>query len=104
MAVVVVVAVLVATVRKAMTLVLSFVIFPKEFSWFYVFGAALVLGGLTISSLAKMEERKASNKDRESKDSGPDVEDGNKEEAEKLLEQTESDQTETSSSNGSWTK
>ena len=50
-------AVLVATVRKAMTLVLSFVIFPKKFSWLYVFGACLVLGGITISSLAKMEER-----------------------------------------------
>jgi len=51
-------AVLVATVRKAMTLVLSFIIFPKKFSWFYVLGAGLVLGGLTVSSLAKMEERK----------------------------------------------
>lgn len=54
-------AVLVATVRKAMTLVLSFIIFPKNFSWFYVAGAGLVLGGLTISSLAKMEERKTNN-------------------------------------------
>ena len=54
-------AVLVATVRKAMTLVLSFVIFPKKFSWFYVLGAGLVLGGLTISSLAKMQERRKTN-------------------------------------------
>ena len=51
-------AVLVATIRKAMTLVLSFLIFPKKFSWFYVLGAALVLGGLTVSSLAKMENNK----------------------------------------------
>lgn len=51
-------AVLVATVRKALTLVLSFIVFPKKFSWLYVLGAGLVLGGLTISSLAKMEDRK----------------------------------------------
>ena len=51
-------AVLVATVRKAMTLVLSFIIFPKKFSFFYVIGAGLVLGGLTVSSLAKMEEKR----------------------------------------------
>ena len=51
-------AVLVATVRKAMTLVLSFIIFPKKFSWFYVIGASLVLGGLTVSSLAKMNTKK----------------------------------------------
>lgn len=54
-------AVLVATVRKAMTLVLSFVIFPKKFSWLYVLGAGLVLSGITISSLAKMKERKDTN-------------------------------------------
>jgi solute carrier family 35 (adenosine 3'-phospho 5'-phosphosulfate transporter), member B3 len=46
-------AVLVATGRKAMTLILSFVLFPKGFSWFYPVGAVLVLGGLTVSSLAK---------------------------------------------------
>lgn len=50
-------AVLVATVRKALTLVLSFVIFPKKFSWFYVAGASLVLGGIAVSSLAKMEKK-----------------------------------------------
>lgn len=52
-------AVLVATVRKAMTLVLSFLIFPKKFSWFYVLGAGLVLGGLMVSSLAKIEKKNA---------------------------------------------
>jgi len=31
-------AVLVGNARKAMTIVLSFLIFPKEFSWLYVFG------------------------------------------------------------------
>lgn len=49
-----VVAVLVASGRKAMTLILSFLLFPKPFSWFYPFGALLVLGGLTVSSLAKI--------------------------------------------------
>lgn len=47
-------AVLVATGRKAMTLILSFLLFPKSFSWFYPLGAILVLGGLLVSSLAKI--------------------------------------------------
>ena len=47
-------AVVLATGRKAMTLVLSFLLFPKGFSWFYVVGASLVLGGLMVSSLAKI--------------------------------------------------
>lgn len=58
-------AVLVATVRKAMTLVLSFVIFPKKFSWFYVLGAGLVLGGLLVSSLAKIDAGKKASTDRQ---------------------------------------
>lgn len=51
-------AVLVATGRKGMTLVLSFVLFPKAFSWFYVFGAILVLGSILASSLLKMRNKK----------------------------------------------
>lgn len=51
-----VVAVLVATGRKAMTLILSFLLFPKGFSWFYPIGSVLVLGGLLISSLAKIRK------------------------------------------------
>lgn len=51
-------AVLLATGRKGMTLVLSFVLFPKSFSWFYPTGAVLVLGGLLTSSLLKMREKK----------------------------------------------
>jgi adenosine 3'-phospho 5'-phosphosulfate transporter B3 len=47
-------AVVLATGRKGMTLVLSFILFPKSFSWFYVMGALLVLGGLMVSSLAKI--------------------------------------------------
>ena len=49
--------VLAGTARKAMTLILSFVIFPKEFSWYYVFGASLVLGGLLASSLVKIQKK-----------------------------------------------
>jgi solute carrier family 35 (adenosine 3'-phospho 5'-phosphosulfate transporter), member B3 len=51
-------AVLLATGRKGMTLVLSFLIFPKAFSWFYVIGAVLVLGGLLLSSLVKIQRKK----------------------------------------------
>lgn len=54
-------AVLVATGRKGMTLILSFLFFPKEFSWFYVVGGVLVLGGLLLSSLYKMKQKKSSN-------------------------------------------
>ncbi|KAG7340516.1 UAA transporter family protein [Nitzschia inconspicua] len=51
-------AVLLATGRKGMTLVLSFIFFPKAFSWYYVMGAVLVLGGLLVSSLAKVNSKK----------------------------------------------
>ena len=50
-------AVVLATGRKGMTLILSFILFPKSFSWFYVMGALLVLGGLMVSSLAKIYSR-----------------------------------------------
>lgn len=36
-----------------MTIMLSFIIFPKQFSWYYVAGSCLVLGGLTYSGLDK---------------------------------------------------
>merc|ERR1711982_162188 len=49
--------VLLATARKAMTLILSFIFFPKQFSWGYVFGSILVLGGLLFSSLLKQKEQ-----------------------------------------------
>jgi predicted membrane protein len=52
-----VVAVLLATGRKGMTLVLSFILFPKTFSWYYVMGAVLVLGGLLLSSLVKIKSK-----------------------------------------------
>ncbi len=50
-------AVLTATARKAMTLILSFCLFPKAFSWLYVFGALLVLGGLLYTSLLKQKKK-----------------------------------------------
>ena len=46
-------AVLLSTARKGMTLILSFILFPKAFSWYYVLGAILVLGGLLVVSLGK---------------------------------------------------
>lgn len=49
--------VLLATARKAMTLILSFIFFPKTFSWCYVFGSVFVLGGLLISSLFKQRKQ-----------------------------------------------
>lgn len=51
-------AVLVATGRKGMTLILSFIMFPKPFSWLYVAGGCLVLGGLLLSSLWKIHVKK----------------------------------------------
>lgn len=53
-----VVAVVVATARKGMTLILSFCLFPKAFSWLYVFGAISVLGGLLMSSVMKIRNKK----------------------------------------------
>lgn len=73
-------AVVLATARKGMTLVLSFLLFPKAFSWYYVCGAVLVLGGILLSSLYKIQQKK--NKSLVSKDSELDAEIA---EAEKLL-------------------
>lgn len=50
-------AVVLATARKGMTLVLSFLLFPKAFSWYYVLGAILVLGGLLVHSLIKIHNK-----------------------------------------------
>jgi solute carrier family 35 (adenosine 3'-phospho 5'-phosphosulfate transporter), member B3 len=52
-------AVVLATARKGMTLVLSFILFPKAFSWYYVIGAFLVLGGLLMSSLLKIRAKES---------------------------------------------
>jgi len=50
-------AVLLTTARKGMTLVLSFLLFPKKFSWYYVAGAILVLGSLLYVSIYKHHQR-----------------------------------------------
>ena len=63
-------AVLVATGRKGMTLILSFLLFPKAFSWLYVLGGVLVLGGLLISSIVKINSR---NKELKKKSSSFDI-------------------------------
>ncbi|KAL3777837.1 hypothetical protein ACHAW5_003031 [Stephanodiscus triporus] len=46
-------AVVLTTARKAMTLVLSFVLFPKGFSWMYVHGSLLVLSAVMMASICK---------------------------------------------------
>ena len=46
-------AVVLTTARKAMTLVLSFLLFPKGFSWLYVYGSLLVLGSVMIAGICK---------------------------------------------------
>ncbi|CAN0457539.1 unnamed protein product, partial [Laminaria digitata] len=42
-------AVLVGVTRKSMTIALSFILFPKPFSYHFVLGGALVLGGLAAN-------------------------------------------------------
>ena len=53
--------VLAAAVRKVMTLIFSFLLFPSVFSWLYVIGSGLVLGGVLLSSLIKIKRKSASN-------------------------------------------
>lgn len=55
-----VVAVLVGNSRKSMTIILSFLLFPKPFSSYYVVGGALVMGGLTISAYMKNKSHNSS--------------------------------------------
>lgn len=69
-------AVVLTTARKAMTLVLSFVLFPKGFSWLYVHGSVLVLGAVMMASICKMIGSKkgpsSSSKDHVMGDCNPD--------------------------------
>ncbi|KAL7539389.1 hypothetical protein ACHAXR_009240 [Thalassiosira sp. AJA248-18] len=46
-------AVVLTTARKAMTILLSFLLFPKGFSWLYVYGSLLVLGAVMVASICK---------------------------------------------------
>jgi adenosine 3'-phospho 5'-phosphosulfate transporter B3 len=58
-------AVLVGNVRKVISIVLSFLVFPKPFSWLYVAGGVLVFGGLVWSDMIK-EQSKGSEKRKHS--------------------------------------
>lgn len=86
-------AVVLATARKGMTLVLSFLLFPKAFSWYYVSGAFLVLGGILLSSLYKINQKKK--KDLMDKNSEIDEEIA---ETEKLLNEDEKESVATDAS------
>ncbi|KAL7549440.1 hypothetical protein ACHAWF_012707 [Thalassiosira exigua] len=46
-------AVVLTTARKGMTLALSFLLFPKGFSWMYVHGSLLVLGAVMVAGICK---------------------------------------------------
>ena len=52
--------VLVGNTRKAMTIVLSFVLFPKPYNWMYVAGGVLVFGSLIGKELMKEKLSKQS--------------------------------------------
>ena len=52
-------AVLVGNFRKALTIVLSFIAFPKLYHPFYVLGGVLVFGGLTANAFMKEAQLKA---------------------------------------------
>jgi len=56
--------VLIGTARKAMTIILSFLFFPKAFSWYYIVGTALVLGGLSFAEMDKVKTREKKSADR----------------------------------------
>ena len=58
-------AVLLGTARKAMSIMLSFLLFPKPFTWYYAIGAVMVLGGLLTASLLKQRLKKRKDDDIE---------------------------------------
>merc|ERR1712146_584434 len=66
-------AVLVGNSRKTMTIMLSFIVFPKPFSWNYVIGGALVLGSLTYSGILKTRKSKLKEKEKKSDNNIPKV-------------------------------
>ncbi len=63
-------AVLVGNARKSMTIVLSFLFFPKPFSSLYIWGGLLVFGGLTISAYVKSTRKGPSSSSSSSSKSG----------------------------------
>lgn len=50
-------AVIVGNARKALTIVLSFILFPKPFSIFYVFGVILVFGSVILNVILKEQKK-----------------------------------------------
>lgn len=60
-------AVVLTTARKAMTIVLSFALFPKGFSWLYVAGSLLVLCAVMVASICKKLAPKETPADSDSK-------------------------------------
>lgn len=50
-------AVIVGNARKAFTIVLSFILFPKPFSLLYVFGVVLVFGSIILNVVLKEEKK-----------------------------------------------
>jgi UAA transporter family len=52
--------VLVGNTRKAMTIVLSFILFPKPYNWMYGAGGVLVFGSLIGNALMKEKSSKMS--------------------------------------------
>lgn len=52
-------AVVVGNARKALTIVLSFILFPKPFSIFYIIGVLLVFGSAILHVVMKEEKHKA---------------------------------------------
>jgi adenosine 3'-phospho 5'-phosphosulfate transporter B3 len=61
-------AVLVATARKGLTLIMSFLIFPKPFSWYYVLGGVLAMGGMSVASSLDTGKKKSKTKIRHHSD------------------------------------
>ena len=48
--------VIIGNTRKALTIILSFVLFPKPGSWLYILGGILVFGSLTANAYLKEKE------------------------------------------------
>ena len=48
--------VIIGNVRKALTIVLSFALFPKPGSWLYILGGVLVFGSLTANAYIKEQD------------------------------------------------
>jgi len=54
-----VVAVFVGNSRKAMTIVISYLVFPKPFTFYYAVGAVLVFGGVVMNVVIKDKQKQA---------------------------------------------